>query len=173
MPRLGRGTKELIVGAMIVIASGALVGRYYEIDDPRILGAVAAAAGFATYAIVVRLWVEVKRPRFARSGPLVRLQLDLRKNATWVVKAVALVYAMLVIFHAATSGSLSLGFQMTTSDIRLATSCPTNVGTIDSFVIRSAGESNLLMLADAVTFGIYSDETFSLICERGWPEVLG
>ncbi|MBP39384.1 MAG: hypothetical protein CL726_08795 [Chloroflexi bacterium] len=62
---------------------------------------------------------------------------------------------------------------MTTSDIRPAARCPTNVGTLGSFVTRSQGESNLLRLGDALIFGIFTDETFSLICEHGWPEILG
>ena len=89
------------------------------------------------------------------------------------MKVVGAVYAALVIFHAVTSGSLSLGFQMTASDIQVVAKCPTEVGTVVSFVTRSRGESTLLLLGSVLMFGTANDEIVEAICVEGWPEVLG
>lgn len=89
------------------------------------------------------------------------------------MRLVGAVYAALVIFHSVRSGSLSLGFQMTASDIRVASKCPAEVGTVASFVTRSQGESRLLALGSLLAFGMADDEIFEAICAEGWPEVLG
>lgn len=69
-------------------------------------------------------------------------------------------------------GVRSCGFQMTASDIQVVAKCPTDIGTIASFVTRSQGESQWLAVGSLFSFGA-DDQIFQAICDEGWPEVLG
>ena len=178
----------LLVGLIVATAVGTFVATRLTqdgepIDDGRIIGGTAAAIGFIVSAAALLLWNKVSTSRSARFGSRVNLRLDLKKNALFLVKFVAILYGILVLFHSITGGSLSSGLAMTASDISLARKCPTEIKTISSFIVRTGTEDDVLMLGDAMAvhqtvgdpfrfFGKYPtrDLINEYICEVGWAQ---
>ena len=104
----------LIISGLLALALGSLVGRYFHISSPIVLGTIAGILGFlVTIASLagVRAW---QRSRFTgRFAPRVNVNVDSRSIwslAKGLLIAAAVVYFGLVAFHFITVGNLGAGF---------------------------------------------------------------
>lgn len=113
-------------------------------DDPRSAATVIGIIGFIAGSVGRRLSRRLLRSYLTGRPIRFRLQFRTREVVQATVTYLTIGFVGLVSFHAITTGSISAGFRMASTDVKVMARCPHKPGAVASFIARGPSESALV-----------------------------